>query len=258
MIIKNKRQLQEYQAVAQLSCKILHQLHQAIKPGVTPLQIDELAERLCQEHQARPSFKGVGPVNNAYQHATCVSVNNTVVHGIPNKTRFQPGDVISVDFGLIKDGLQTDHCFTLGLAPLKAEDERLIKVAREAVLAGVKWAKVGSTTGDIGFAIQAIVEQAGFNVAKEFIGHGIGQQMHEGPELPAYGRPGYGERLKPGMVLCVEAQVLAGSDQVRFNKDGWTVTTADGKNSAMFEYMVVVGKDKPEILTPTMGWEMVR
>lgn len=258
MIIKNKQQLQKYQAVAQLSTKILQQLHQAIKVGVTPLQIDELAEKLCLEHQVQPSFKGVGPVNNAYQYATCIAVNDMVVHGIPNSRPFKAGDVISVDFGLIKDGLQTDHCFTLGLAPLKAEDERLIKVSREAVLAGVKQAVTGHTTGDVGFAIQNIVEQAGFNVAKEFIGHGIGKQMHDEPELPAYGRQGWGEALKEGMVLCVEAQVLVGSDRVIFNKDGWTVKTADGNNSAMFEYMVVVGANQPKILTQTMGWEVVR
>ncbi len=257
MIIENKKQLKKYQQAGQLSTNILKQLHQAVRPGVTPLEIDQLAAELCQKHDVVPSFKGAGSANNRYQYATCVSVNDTIVHGIPNQRKFQAGDVVKVDFGLIKDGLQTDHCFTLGLAPLAAEDERLIIASRDAVQEAVKLAVVGNKTGDLGFAIQSLIEQAGFNVAKEFIGHGIGFDMHEDPQLPAFGRQGKGVKLAEGMVLCVEAQVLAGDDRVVFSKDGWTVKTADGKNAAMFEYMVVVGKEKPIILTPTLNWEII-
>lgn len=257
MIIENKKQLKQYKKVAQLSTDILKKLHQAVRPGVTPLEIDQLATKLCQKHDVVPSFKGAGSASNRYQYATCVSVNETIVHGIPNQREFQEGDVVKVDFGLIKDSLQTDHCFTLGLAPLTAQDERLITVSRDATQKAVKLAVEGNKTGDLGFAIQSQIEQAGFNVAKEFIGHGIGRQMHEDPQLPAFGRQGRGSRLIEGMVLSVEAQVLAGDDRVVFSKDGWTVKTADGKNAAMFEYMVVVGKEKPIILTPTLNWEII-
>ncbi len=258
MIIHTSQQLAQYQAVAKLSTAILAQLYDVVKPGVTPLEIDALAEKLCQKNQVIPGFKGVGPANNLYRHATCISVNDTVVHGIPNNRPFQPGDIVKVDFGIIKDGLQTDHCFTLGLAPLTKIDDNLIKVSREAVQTAVKLAVVGNTTGDLGFAMQSVIEKGGCNVAKEFIGHGIGHEMHEAPQLPAYGVKGTGRILQEGLVLCVEAQVLAGSADVVFKEDGWTVKTQDGKKAGMFEYMVVVGREKPIVLTPTLDWAVVR
>ncbi len=258
MIIKNKKQLKKYQEIGQLSTDILHELHRAVRPGATPLAINQLAEELCQKHKAVPSFKGVGPVNNKYQHAVCVSVNDTVVHGIPDQRQFKEGDVVKVDFGLKKDGLQTDHCFTLGLNQIKTDDMHLIRAAREAVQTAVQLAQPGNYTGDLGHTMQTIVEKADFNIAKEFTGHGIGEKMHEPPQIPAFGRPEAGIKLKQGMILCVEAQVLAGSDRIIFTDDGWTVKTEDGKNSAMFEYMVMVSENKPIILTPTLDWAIVK
>ncbi|KUK79226.1 MAG: Methionine aminopeptidase [Microgenomates bacterium 39_7] len=257
MTINSTQQLQQYKEVAKISTGILFQLHQAIKAGVTPLEIDRLADELCLKNQVVPCFKGVGVKGNEYRHATCISVNDVVVHGIPDGRPFQSGDVIKVDFGIKKDGLLTDHCFTVGLAPLSQEDERLIKVTKEAIENATKLAVVGKKVGDIGFAIESRVMQDGFSVAKEFIGHGIGHTMHDEPQVPAYGRKNAGDSLHEGSVLCIEAQILAGEDDLTQDNDGWTIRTRDGSKAAMFEYMVMVGKKKPVILTSTFGWPII-
>ncbi len=254
MIIRSQKQLKKYQEAAKISTEILNELRQAVKIGATPLEVDRLADKLADQHNARPNFKGVGPAGNKYKHATCISVNDTVVHGIPDHRMFEEGDLVKVDFGIEKNNLHTDHCFTVGLGALDAEDERLIEAGKEAVQAAVYKAVAGNYTGDLGFTMQSIVNQAGFSVAKEFVGHGIGATMHDQPQIPAYGKPGRGYELEEGMVLCIEAQVLAGEDDVYFTDDGWTVKTRDGEKAVMFEYMVVVGPEKPVILTPTLNW----
>ncbi|MBD3279339.1 MAG: type I methionyl aminopeptidase [Candidatus Pacebacteria bacterium] len=257
MIIKSPIQLRQYQQLAALSTQILDQLRQAIKPGVTPLTIDALAEQLCKQHQVQATFKGVKGKKGPYQHTTCISVNDTVVHGIPNEQAFVKGDLVKVDFGIKNNQLTTDHCFTVGVAELSTADKKLVKTTKKAVQAAVKLAKVGQTTGDLGHAIETMVNQAGFKVIKEFVGHGIGQQLHESPQLPAFGNPGQGETLKPGMVLCIEAQVVAGNGQVYFTDDGWSVKTQDGSKAAMFEYMAVVRKSRPLLLTKTLNWPII-
>jgi len=262
MIISSSKELEAYRSLAKLSTSILKQLHQAIAIGVTPLEIDQLADKLCQEHQVEPAFKGVGQVGNLYKHTTCISVNETVVHGIPNNRPFVKGDVIKVDFGIKKafNGiglLITDHCFTVGLAPLFANDERLIKSARNAVANAAKLAVAGKKTGELGFIQESTVTRDGFNVAKGFIGHGIGHTMHDGPQLPAYGPKRTGEPLQEGMVLCIESQIIAGEDDLYVADDGWSIKTHDGSKAAMFEVMVVVGKTRPIILTPTLDWKVM-
>ncbi len=258
MIISNQKQLQQYREVAQISTAILKQLYQKIAVGVTPLEVDYLADELCVKHGVTPCFKGVGLKGNEYKHATCISVNDVVVHGIPDSRPFQEGDVIKVDFGINKDGLLTDHCFCVGIAPLSSADEKLIKVTQQAIQQATQKAVVGNRVGDIGFTIESTVMQKGFSVAKEFIGHGIGHTMHDEPQVPAYGRPKKGFYLDEGAVLCIEAQVLAGEDDLVQDDDGWTIRTKDGSKAAMFEYMVVVGKKKPIILTPTFSWAVVK
>ncbi len=254
MIISNTQQLERYLEIGKISTEILFQLHQTVEVGVTPLEIDALADKLAAKHQVVPNFKGVGPKNNPYQHPTCIAVNDTVVHGIPNDRPFQDGDIVKVDFGITKNELHTDHCFTVGVGNLTAADERLIKVSRDAIQAAAKKAITGNKVGDLGFTIQSQANQAGFNVAKEFVGHGIGQTMHDSPQIPAYGSPGTGLPLRKGMVLCVEAQILAGEDEVYIADDGWSVKTEDGKKAAMFEYMVIVDERRPKIITPTWDW----
>ncbi|MBD3250143.1 MAG: type I methionyl aminopeptidase [Candidatus Pacebacteria bacterium] len=257
MIIENDQQLAAYQEAGKISTEILDQLRQAVKAGATGLELDQLADKLCAKHQVRPNFKGVGAPANPYQHATCVSVNDTVVHGIPDDRPFEPGDVVKVDFGIEYQGLNTDHCFTVGVGKLKPSDHNLVSTAKKAIEKAASQAVAGNRTGDLGFIIQSTANRAGLTVAKEFVGHGIGSSLHDEPQIPGLGQPNTGQVLKKGMVLCVEAQILAGKDEVYIESDGWTVKTMDGKNAAMFEYMVVVGQKKPIYLTPTQDWGII-
>ncbi|MEA2056717.1 MAG: type I methionyl aminopeptidase [Patescibacteria group bacterium] len=257
MIIKDKQTLETYKQAGKLSAKILAQLREKIAVGVTPLEVDQLADELCKQHNVEPNFKGVGKVGNTYRHATCISVNDIVVHGIPNSRAFKKGDLVKVDFGIRYEGLNTDHCFTVGVEKVKPRDLKLIKAARDGILAAAKQAIVGNYTGDLGFIMQAEANKHGFTVAKEFVGHGIGLTLHDDPQIPSYGQPQTGSKLKKGMVLCVEAQYLGGDDTVYIDQDGWTVKTLDLANSAMFEYMVVVQEKQPLFLTPTLDWPII-
>ncbi|MDZ4229182.1 MAG: type I methionyl aminopeptidase [Patescibacteria group bacterium] len=257
MIITSQHDLILYQKAAKLSTQILSQLKQAVKPGILPIKIDELAEKLCQTNHARPAFKGVNPAN-PYRYSTCISINDVVVHGVPSKTRpIQAGDVVKVDFGLIYQGFYTDHCFTVVVKPFTPQTKKLVTVARTAVQAAIPLAITGNTTGDLGAIMQAKAEKAGFNVLKQYTGHGIGRTLHDGPAIPAHGQPKTGALLEKNQVLCLEAQVVTGGDQVAVAEDGWSVKTQDGGLSAMFEYMVVVGNTRPLILTQTLDWEMI-
>ena len=257
MKIENDQQLATYKQAGKISTKILGSLRKAIKPGKTALEIDQLADKLCENYGFKPAFKGVGPKNNQYQYTTCIAVNDTVVHGIPDGRKFQQGDVVKVDFGIKYQGLNTDHCFTVGVGTLKPNDHKLVITAKKAIQKAAKLAIAGNRTGDLGYVIQSTANQAGFTVAKEFVGHGIGKGLHDDPQLPAFGQPGQGRALEKGMVLCVEAQILAGDDCVYIADDGWTVKTCDGKKAAMFEYMVVVGQEKPIFLTQTLDWPII-
>ena len=258
MIIRSDKELSQYKAAGKKSMKILRQLFDACKEGVTSAEVDALADELCKKEGVKPSFKGVGPKNNQYQWATCISVNDTVVHGIPEDKPFKKGDLVKVDFGIIDDsGLYTDHCFTKSIGEPSEEDLNLMKVTRKAIQEAAKKAVVGNKIGDLSHTMQSIVEAAGFSVVKEFVGHGIGRGLHDEPQIPAWGLPNSGRRLEEGMVLCVEAQVMASeNDDLYVDADGWTVKAEDGAKSAMFEYMVVVKKGKPVFLTPTMDWPL--
>jgi len=257
MTIRSPQELKRYQQAADKSTKILKTLFDATKAGVTPREIDHLADQECQKIGVIPCFKGVGPKNNKYHWATCISVNDTVVHGIPEDQVLKKGDLVKVDFGINDDSWFTDHCFTKSIGQPSPEDQRLMTVSRKAIIAGANLALVGKRTGDIGAKIQAIIEASGFSVVKEFVGHGIGHDMHDVPQIPAHGRAGTGTILKEGMVLCVEAQALASkSDQIYVEENGWTIKTAGGSKAAMFEYMVVVGKKQAIFLTDTRDWPL--
>ncbi|HEX9817950.1 MAG TPA: type I methionyl aminopeptidase [Patescibacteria group bacterium] len=257
MIISSAKQLKQYRTAAKISTEILWQLHQKTAKGVTPLEIDALADRLCRQHNVRPNFKGVGSPQNPYQHATCISVNDTVVHGIPQDVPLMDGDLVKVDFGIEYEGLNTDHCFTIGIGELTNTDTRLLTIGRSAVLAAAKNAIAGKQTGDLGNIMETTARKNGFSVTKQYVGHGIGRSLHEEPQLPAWGKPGTGTKLMKGMVLCVEAQLLAGGDEVYVAPDGWSVKTQDGGRAVMFEFMVIVDSSKSEILTQTMAWPLL-
>jgi methionyl aminopeptidase len=257
MIITRKHDRDLYLKAGALSTEILSKLKAAVKAGVLPIEIDALAEKLCRKNSVRPAFKGVNPYN-PYQYSTCISLNDVVVHGIPSRTEpIKAGDIVKVDFGLIYQGLYTDHCFSVIVGKSSPQKEKLLKSARDSVQQAVKLAIAGNRVGDLGAAMYLGVKKDGFDVLKQYTGHGIGRSLHEMPAIPAFGQKGTGEVLEPGMVLCVESQVVTGSDKVKVAPDGWSVVTVDHGNSAMFEYMVIVDRDKPCVLTDTRDWEMI-
>lgn len=259
MIITTKADLQTYREAARISTKILDQVRAAVKPGVYPIELDQLAGELCQHYQVKPAFKGVQYLNLRYKHNSCISVNDEILHGIPSDKRaLKPGDLIKLDFGIVYKGFFTDQCVTVGINPVSNQDKELLKVGKKAVLSAVELAVAGNTAGDLGYTMHRVARKSGFDVLKQYIGHGIGHSLHENPELPAHGRRMSGETLREGMVMCVEAQVVAGSDEVFIDDNNWTVKTVDGKKGVMFEYMVVVGKEKPETLTHTVDWPITQ
>lgn len=258
MIINGPQQHANYIQVGLLATQILEQLRLAVAPGVTSLEIDQMAFELCRQAHAKPNFVGVGSPHNLYKHATCISVNDTVLHGIPTTKPFKVGDIVKLDFGLEYLGLNADHCCTVVVGEFSSRaDERLVKVAQEAVQLAARQAVAGKRTGDIGHILYKHVKQQGLEVVREYVGHGIGRTLHDEPSVPAFGQPHTGALLKAGMVLCIEAQVLAGKPEIYQLSDGWTIKTRDGGKSAMFEYMVIVGESEPEFLTPTLGWPVV-
>jgi methionyl aminopeptidase len=258
MVIKTQIEKEKYIKACQLSTEILEKLKDSVKDGVLPIEIDNLAKELCLQNHVKPSFLGVGDPGNKYQYATCISVNDTVVHGIPSKTKpLQKGDIVKVDFGLIKEGFYTDHCFTVGISPVNQENIKLMEVGRKAVWEAAQKAIAGNRVGDISATIQEISSKYGFNVIKEFTGHGIGKTLHEDPQIPSFGTHSTGKLLTEGMVLCIEAQITTGDNRIQYLNDGWTVKLIKENPVVMFEYMVLVQKDKPLILTNTYNWNIV-
>lgn len=257
MIITSQHDLINYRRAGELSTLILGQLKQAVRPGVLPIAVDRLAVDLCHKYRVKPAFLGVNP-QNPYRYSTCISINDVVVHGIPGKSiPIKPGDIVKVDFGLIYQGLYTDHCFSVIVGKGSTAAQKLLRVSAAAVQAAIPLAISGNTTGDLGYAMQSKIVKAGFNVLKQYTGHGIGRTLHDPPVIPAFGEKKDGAFLEKNMVLCLEAQVVAGSPRVTVADDGWSVKTLDGSLSGMFEYMVVVGDRQPLVLTETRDWEMI-
>ena len=216
-----------------------------IKPGVTTLQLDALAEEFIRSHGAVPGFLGYG----GFPNTLCISVNEQVVHGIPSDYALREGDIVSVDCGTVMKGFYGDSAYTFAVGSIDPEAERLLRVTKEALYKGVAQAKAGNRTGDISAAVQEHAESNGFSVVRELVGHGLGRKMHEDPEVPNYGARGRGPLLKEGMVICIEPMINMGRRQVVFEKDGWTVRTADRKPSAHYEFAVAIGKNGPDVLT---------
>ncbi len=258
MIIQNKQELQTYREAAEISLAVLNTLRKNLKVGVTSLELDNLAGEEMQRRGVVSSFKGVPGVKGPYKFNTCISINSEILHGIPDEQKLKKGDLVKIDLGVIYEGLYTDHCYTFVVEEfLSEEDEKLVNTGKLAVESAVKKAIAGNTTGDLGFTMHSIAQMAEFDTLKEYIGHGIGRGLHDEPEIPAYGNPSQGDELKEGMVICVECQVVEGSDQVYTDESGWTIKTKDNGKGVMFEYMVVVQKDEPLILTPNMDWPVI-
>lgn len=250
MIITKAKDEKLLREATDISVKILKKLGEEIKVGVSPLDIDIKAGYLCKQYNVQAAFKRV----DGYNFNTCISVNDVAVHGIPTNIPLRKGDLVSIDFGIVYKGMYTDHCWTWGVGRPTKENQKLLNAGREAVESCLPIAIVGNYTGDLGFEMERVAKRDGFNVMKMFVGHGIGKTLHDHPDIPAFGKKGKGTLLVDGMVICLECQVVNDSGNVRIDNDGWSAKTSNGGNSVMFEYMVIVRKDTPDILTDTRSW----
>lgn len=257
--LKSADDLRAIRKAAAISMDILHQLVNMVEPGVTAAAIDELAIKLVEKNKVKSAFKGYAPRGlSPFPNVASVCINAEVVHAISSADKIiKKGDLVTVDFGIIHNGFYTDHCVTVGVGELTKDNQRLIETGKLAVVKSIEQARPGKHTGDIGATMYEIARLGGYEVVKEYIGHGIGRTLHESPDIPAYGYRGVGEKLRAGHVLCLEAQVCAGSDKITHLKDGWTTLTADGENCVWFEYMVAVTDKGPEVLTDTRNWPLI-
>jgi methionyl aminopeptidase len=228
-----------------LVSKTLAEIAKIVEPGVSTLELDRVAEEYILDHGAVPAFKGY----NGFPRTLCTSVNSEVVHGIPSSYVLKEGDIVSVDCGVRKNGYYGDTAYTFAVGQISSETARLLNVTYKALYMGIEQAIAGNRVGDIGQAIQEYAEESGFSVVREMVGHGLGESLHEKPEVPNYGRRGRGALLKRGMVLCIEPMINLGTKSIVQDADGWTIRTRDNKPSAHYELAVVVGRDNADILS---------
>ncbi|HZG83017.1 MAG TPA: type I methionyl aminopeptidase [Brevibacillus sp.] len=247
IILKSKAELEVMREAGRIVALTHQELAKAIKPGVTTKQLDELAETFIRSMGATPSFKGYG----GFPGSICTSVNEELVHGIPGNRTLQEGDIISLDIGAQFQGFHGDSAWTYPVGTISSENQRLLRVTEESLFKGLEQAKPGGRLSDISHAIQIHAEAAGFTLVREYVGHGIGQNLHEDPQVPNYGPPNRGPQLKPGMVLAIEPMVNAGERYVRTLEDNWTVVTVDRKTCAHFEHTIAITEDGYEIFTRT-------
>jgi len=243
--IKSKRELALMRHAGRVIAEVLQELENAIRPGITTLELDRIAERYIKKANCLPAFKGY----HGFPASICASVNEEVVHGIPSLRRLIEGDIVSIDVGAVYQGYFGDAAATFPVGVVSEETRRLISVTEQSLHWGMAQAVEGKHLTDISHAVQAYVEENGFSVVRNYVGHGIGNQMHEEPQVPNFGKPGRGPRLQAGMALAIEPMVNTGTWHVETLQDNWTVVTLDRKYSAHFEHTVAVGKEKPEILT---------
>jgi methionyl aminopeptidase len=246
IIRKTPEQVRKMAAAGDLLVRCLRILRSSVKPGVTTEDLDRAAERFIRSQDAEPAFKGY----RGFPGSICTSPNSMVVHGIPGPHELKRGDVLSLDVGVVRDGWVADAAITLPIGPVSAEARRLLETTREALIDGTRQARPGNHLGEISAAIQRRVELDGFSIIRSLVGHGIGRDMHEEPQIPNYGEPGRGPLLEEGMVLAIEPMVNAGGPLVRMGDDGWAVYSQDGSLAAHFEFTVAVTADGPRILTP--------
>ncbi len=228
-----------------LVSRTLAEVARHIKPGVTTLYLDRIAEEFIRDHNAVPAFKGYG----GFPNTLCTSVNDEVVHGIPSGYELKEGDIISIDCGATLNGWVGDSAFTFAVGEIKEEIRSLLDFTRASLEEGVKSAIAGNRIGDVSNAVQSKAESGGYSVVRELVGHGIGKKMHEPPEVPNFGKKGSGPKMEKGLVICIEPMINLGKKETLQMSDGWTIKTADGKPSAHFEYAVAVNKGKADVLT---------
>ncbi len=246
IFLKNKEEIEEMRKSALLVSATLTELAKILKPGITTLSLDKMAAEFLADHKATPSFLNF----HGYPFNTCMSVNDVVVHGFPNKIELKEGDIISIDIGAYLNGWHGDHAYTFAIGDPGEATMQLIEATKASLYKGIEKAVAGNRVGDIAFAIQDATERKyGYGVVRELVGHGLGRSMHEDPQVPNYGKRGSGTKLKAGMVLAIEPMINMGKKEVYTEEDGWTIRTKDGKPSVHFEHDVCVGTDKADILS---------
>ncbi len=249
IIIKNGHEIDVMRQASRITAAARALAGDMVRPGVSTKQIDKAVHDFIVAQGAKPSFLGY----HGFPASACISVNSTVIHGIPNGYVLQEGDIVSIDVGAYYKGFHGDCAATFACGSISAEAQKLIDVTKQSFFEGIRFATRGHRVSDISHAVQKHVEDNGFSVVRSFVGHGVGAQLHEEPEVPNFGAPGRGPRLLPGMIIAVEPMVNVGTHEVRILKDGWTVVTADGKLSAHYENTVLITDGEPEILTVTEG-----
>ena len=247
--IKSSRDLSLMREACVISARALKLGGEAVQPGVTTGEIDRIIRRYIESMGAKPSFLGY----QDYPASACISVNDVVIHGIPGNRIIREGDIVSIDVGAFYNGFHGDNAATFGAGKVSAEAQALMDATRESLYEGIKMATAGNRVGDIGAAVQRYVEMRGYSVVRQFVGHGVGTNLHEDPSVPNFGTPGRGPKLLPGMTLAIEPMVNAGTHEVSILGDGWTTVTKDGRLSAHFEHTIAITPDGPVIMTDPDG-----
>jgi methionyl aminopeptidase len=245
IVLKSRAELDQMRVAGEMVAEILELLRERIRPGVTTRELDRLAEAECLKRKARPAFKGYG----GFPFTVCASPNDQVVHGFPNEIPLTEGEILSIDFGVVYRGFYGDAAMTIPVGSIDDDKAKLLRITKRSLELGIEAAVIGGRLSDISSAVQTCVEKEGYSVVREFVGHGIGRELHEAPQIPNFGPPGQGPRLKAGMVLAIEPMINMGRPEVKILEDGWTAVTVDGRPSAHFEHTVAVTEDGPEILT---------
>jgi methionyl aminopeptidase len=245
ILLKSREELEILRRANRIVAEILRILADEVKPGTTTGNLDQIAEEKILEFGTFPAFKGY----RGYPSTLCASVNEGVIHGIPNNQKIEEGDIVSLDLGVLFKGYYGDSALSVAVGEVDGEKKRLMKVTQESLWKGIEQGRPGNRLGDISHAVQSFVEMNGFSVVRDFVGHGIGKDLHEEPQIPNFGTPHQGPRLREGMVLCIEPMVNAGGYEVEVLEDGWTAVTKDRSPSAHFEHTIAITDGNPEILT---------
>ena len=249
IIRKSAAEIDRIARAGALVAETIAAVGERIEPGITTLELDRIADRHIRDHGGVPTSQGY----KGYPRAICISVDDVVVHGIPDGTVVEDGSLVTIDVGVTLDGSIADSAYTFGVGSVDAEARRLLDVCQDALAAGITEARLGNRVGDISHAIQTVVEGAGFSVVKSLVGHGVGRHYHEDPHVPNFGEAGRGPRLSEGMTIAIEPMITVGGPEVWLAEDGWTIATTDGSRAAHFEHTVAILPDGPRILTPRVG-----
>jgi methionyl aminopeptidase len=242
---KTNEEIEKIRVSSLLVARALAEVAKIIRPGITSLELDKIAEEFIRDNGGVPAFKGY----NGFPNSLCISPNEQVVHGIPNNKPYESGDIVSVDCGVLKDGYYGDSAYTFALGEVSDEVQNLLDTTKESLYRGIEVAVEGKRLQDISYEIQTYCESKGYSVVRELVGHGIGKSLHEAPEVPNFGKRGSGPKLKTGLVIAIEPMINMGRKNIIHGKDGWTIKTSDGMPSAHFEHTIAVGKGKADILS---------